>query len=98
MQHERKPVLVKKENSNGGSQLVMQQQQQQQQQTQNINSNANSSGAATAVQQTQSSKYARKRDSAGSQQNNGPASYLGLFPGFNFADLQNSLEARQCKF
>jgi len=83
VQHERKPVLVKKENSNGsalgiGGQTVQQQQQQQQQQAQSA-----------------ASKYARKRDATG-QAGNGSsaASYLGLFPGFNFADLQNSLDAR----
>lgn len=66
VQHERKPVIVKKEN-NGG-----------------ITNNS-----------TGPSKYARRKDvnSMSNQSSNSP--YMGLFAGFNFAELQNSIEAQQ---
>lgn len=45
---------------------------------------------------TGSSKYARRKDVStipNNQANNSP--YMGLFAGFNFAELQNSIEAQQ---
>lgn len=45
---------------------------------------------------TSGSKYGRRKDVSGISNNS--TSYLGLFPGFNFADLQNTIEAqRACK-
>lgn len=66
VQHERKPIIDKKEN-NGGMPN-------------------NSTGP---------SKYARRKDvsSMNNQTSNSP--YMGLFAGFNFAELQNSIEAQQ---
>lgn len=66
VQHERKPIIDKKEN-NGGMQN-------------------NPTGP---------SKYARRKDTnaMNNQTNNSP--YMGLFAGFNFAELQNSIEAQQ---
>uniref|UniRef100_A0A336M4G3 CSON011984 protein n=1 Tax=Culicoides sonorensis TaxID=179676 RepID=A0A336M4G3_CULSO len=68
VQHERKPIIDKKEN-NGNA----------------IQNNA-----------TGPSKYGRRKELSGSMNNNSNSTpYMGLFAGFNFAELQNSIEAQQ---
>lgn len=66
MQHERKPIIDKKEN-NGGMQNNT----------------------------TAPSKYARRKDAPSINNQSSNNSYMGLFAGFNFTELQNSIEAQQ---
>ncbi|XP_063704857.1 orphan steroid hormone receptor 2 isoform X2 [Culicoides brevitarsis] len=66
VQHERKPIIDKKENNGGMS-----------------NNN------------TGPSKYARRKDTSALNNQTNSSPYMGLFAGFNFAELQNSIEAQQ---